>query len=195
MDFSWETLPDNFVLKSSKGFGGQGIMMIKRKAKWAGEWYLMDSSLVTTQDLRFHALEILSGRFSLHNGSDVAFIEERIKIQRIFAKYVWHGAPDIRVIVFNKVPVAAMLRLPTRESRGKSNLHQGAIGVGVDLATGITTHGVLDGRFIKFIPSRCSDPRSRPLIRFPRGRHCLGQKPRSDDFGIKCPAGIGNSKC
>ncbi|MCJ7804710.1 alpha-L-glutamate ligase-like protein [Patescibacteria group bacterium] len=152
MNFSWETLPDNFVLKPSKGFGGQGVMIIKKKAKWAGEWYLMDGSLITTRDLRFHALEILSGRFSLHNGSDIAFIEERIKIQKIFAKYVWHGAPDIRVVVFNKVPVAAMLRLPTRESQGKSNLHQGAIGVGVDLATGITTHGVLDGHFIKYIP-------------------------------------------
>jgi len=152
LDFSWENLPDNFVLKPSKGFGGQGVIMIKKKAKWAGEWQLMDGRLITTQELRFHALEILSGRFSLHNGIDVAFIEERIKIQKIFAKYVWHGAPDIRVIVFNKVPVAAMLRLPTKESQGKSNLHQGAIGVGVDLATGITTHGVLDGCFIKFIP-------------------------------------------
>lgn len=152
MDFSWETLPENFVLKPSKGFGGQGVMMVKKKAKWAGEWYLMDNSLVTTEGLRFHALEILSGRFSLHNGSDVAFIEERIKIQKIFAKYVWHGAPDIRVIVFNKVPVVAMLRLPTKESKGKSNLHQGAIGVGVDLATGITTYGVLEGKFIKYIP-------------------------------------------
>jgi len=151
-DFAWETLPDNFVLKPSKGFGGQGVLIVKKKAKWAGEWYLMDGSLIRTQDLRFHALEILAGRFSLHNTPDVAFIEERIKIQKIFAKYVWHGAPDIRIIVFNKVPVAAMLRLPTRESQGKSNLHQGAIGVGVGLATGITTSGVLNGRFIKFIP-------------------------------------------
>ncbi len=152
MNFSWETLPDNFVLKPSKGFGGQGVMIIKKKAKWAGEWYLMDGSIITVQALRFHALEILSGRFSLHNSSDIAFIEERIKIQKIFAKYVWHGVPDIRVVVFNKVPVAAMLRLPTRESQGKSNLHQGAIGVGIDLATGITTHGFLDGHFIKYIP-------------------------------------------
>ena len=151
-DFAWETLPDNFVLKPSKGFGGQGVLIVKKKAKWAGEWYLMDGSLIRTQDLRFHALEILAGRFSLHNTPDVAFIEERIKIQKIFAKYVWHGTPDIRVIVFNKVTVAAMLRLPTRESQGKSNLHQGAIGVGIGLATGITTYGVLDGQFIKFIP-------------------------------------------
>lgn len=151
-DFAWETLPDNFVLKPSKGFGGQGVLIVKKRAKWAGEWYLMDGSLIRTQDLRFHALEILAGRFSLHNTPDVAFIEERIKIQKIFAKYVWHGTPDIRVVVFNKVPVAAMLRLPTKESQGKSNLHQGAIGVGVGLATGITTNGVLNGRFIRFIP-------------------------------------------
>jgi len=152
MNFPWETLPNNFVLKPSKGFGGQGVVIVKKKAKWAGEWHLMDGSLITTRDLRFHALEILSGRFSLHNGSDIAFIEERIKIQKIFAKYVWHGVPDIRIVVFNKIPVVAMLRLPTRESQGKSNLHQGAIGVGVGLATGISTYGILNGRFIKFIP-------------------------------------------
>jgi len=34
-----------------------------------------------------------------------------------------------------------MLRLPTRQSGGKANLHQGAIGVGVDLATGLTLKG------------------------------------------------------
>lgn len=151
-EFPWETLPDNFVLKPSKGFAGQGVVIVKRRAKWAGEWYLMDDSIITTQDLRFHTLEILSGRFSLHNVPDIAFIEERIRIQKIFSKYVYHGAPDIRVIVFNKVPVAAMMRLPTRDSQGKSNLHQGAIGVGVDLATGITTYGVVNGRFIKYIP-------------------------------------------
>jgi alpha-L-glutamate ligase-like protein len=38
-------------------------------------------------------------------------------------------------------PVMAMLRLPTRQSGGKANLHQGAIGVGVDLATGVTLRG------------------------------------------------------
>ena len=151
-DFPWETLPDNFVLKPSKGFGGQGVVIIKRRAKWAGEWRLMNDSLITSQDLKFHTLEILSGRFSLHNVPDIAFIEERIKIQKIFSKYVYHGAPDIRLLVFNKIPVAAMLRLPTKESQGHSNIHQGAIGVGIDLATGITTHGILAGNFIKYIP-------------------------------------------
>ena len=151
-NFAWETLPDNFVLKPSKGSGGEGVVIVKKKAKWAGEWYLMDGSIINTQDLKFHALEILSGRFRLYNVPDVAFVEERIKIQKIFSRYVYHGTPDIRVLVFNKVPVAAMLRLPSKESEGKSNLHQGAIGAGIDLATGITTFGIVNGRFIKYIP-------------------------------------------
>lgn len=151
-DFPWETLPDNFVLKPSSGFGGEGIVIVKKKAKWAGEWYLMDGSIINISDLRLRSLDILAGQYSLHNLPDKAFVEERIKIAKIFRKYAFQGTPDVRVIVFNKVPVMAMLRLPTAQSKGKANLHQGAIGVGVDLATGITTHGVVNGQWIKYIP-------------------------------------------
>ena len=151
-EFDWTTLPDNFVLKPVSGFGGQGVLIIKQKAKWAGEWRLMDGSIVNVSDLRLHALDILSGQYSLHNLPDWAFVEERIKIAGIFRKYAYQGTPDVRVIVFNKVPVLAMLRLPTAASKGKANLHQGAIGVGIDLATGITTYGVCQGKFLKYIP-------------------------------------------
>ena len=150
--FAWESLPDNFVLKPSHGFGGEGIVIVKKKAKWAGEWRLMDDSLTNTGDLRSHALAILSGQYSLGSQPDAAFIEERIKITKAFRKYAYKGTPDIRIIVFNKVPVLAMLRLPTPKSEGKSNLHQGAIAVGIDLATGVTTHGIWQGQFLKKIP-------------------------------------------
>lgn len=150
--FDWLSLPDNFVLKPASGYGGQGIMIIRKKAKYAGEWHLMDGSIVNISDLRLRTLDILAGQYSLHNLPDKAMIEERIRIADVFSKYTYRGTPDIRVIVFNKVPVMAMLRLPTIESGGKANLHQGAIGVGVDLATGITTYGVWHGRFIKYIP-------------------------------------------
>jgi len=50
--------------------------------------------------------------------------------------------PDIRIIVFLGVPVMAMVRLPTRQSDGKANLHQGAIGAGIDIATGRTLSAV-----------------------------------------------------
>jgi len=151
-DFPWETLPDNFVLKPSSGFGGEGIVIVKKKAKWAGEWYLMDGSIINIGELRLQSLDILAGQYSLHNLPDKAFVEERIKIAKIFRKYAFQGTPDVRVIVFNKVPVMAMLRLPTAQSKGKANLHQGAIGVGIDLATGITTYGVVNGQWIKYIP-------------------------------------------
>ena len=151
-NFQWEKLPGNFVIKPSRGLGGDGILVIKKKGKWAGEWYLMGDEKIDISQIRQHILDIFAGRFSLHNLPDKAFVEERIKIHPIFKKYTYRGTPDIRIIIFNKVPIMAMLRLPTPESRGKANLHQGAIGVGIDLATGITTYGFYNGRRIKFIP-------------------------------------------
>ncbi len=59
----------------------------------------------------------------------------------LFKSISYEGVPDIRIIVLMGYPVMAMLRLPTRQSGGKANLHQGAIGVGVDLATGTTLQG------------------------------------------------------
>src|SRR4030043_277866 len=151
-NFQWEKLPGNFVIKPSRGLGGDGILVIKKKGKWAGEWYLMGDEKIDISQIRQHILDIFAGRFSLHNLPDKAFVEERIKIHPIFKKYTYRGTPDIRIIIFNRVPIMAMLRLPTPESRGKANLHQGAIGVGIDLATGITTYGFYNGRRIKFIP-------------------------------------------
>lgn len=150
--FRWESLPGNFVIKPSRGLGGEGILVVKKKAKWAAEWHLMDGSKIDISQLKFHVLDIFAGRFSLHNLPDKAFIEERIKIHPLFRKYAYRGTPDVRVIVYNQVPVMAMLRLPTAESKGKANLHQGAVGVGVDLATGITTYGYHHGQRIKLIP-------------------------------------------
>jgi hypothetical protein len=36
----------------------------------------------------------------------------------------------------------AMLRLPTMESNGRANIHQGGVGVGIDLLTGLTHHAI-----------------------------------------------------
>ena len=51
--------------------------------------------------------------------------------------------PDVRVIVYRGYPAMAMVRLPTRASDGKANLHQGAVGAGVDISLGETLTGVL----------------------------------------------------
>ena len=52
----------------------------------------------------------------------------------------------MRVILYRDVPVMAMLRLPTKMSNGRANLHQGAVGVGVDIKTGTTCAAVLRDR-------------------------------------------------
>jgi len=152
--FAWEKLDGNFVIKPASSSGGEGILVIRKKAKWAGEWFLMNGRKVDIAYLRFHCLDILQGQFNVRSSQDKVFIEERIKIHPKFLRFTKLGTPDIRVIVYNRVPVMAMLRIPTEESGGKANLHQGAIGLGIDLATGITTYGVHNGQLINKIYDR-----------------------------------------
>ena len=151
-NFAWEKLEGNFVIKPCRGYAGEGILLVRKKGKWAGDWMLMDKSIVSTADLRLHIADIFAGQYSLKDTPDQAFVEERIKIHPIFRHYAYQGTPDVRIIVFNRVPVMAMLRLPTPESRGRANLDKGAIGAGIDIATGITTQGVYHYRPIKNIP-------------------------------------------
>jgi alpha-L-glutamate ligase-like protein len=153
-NFNWDTLPTSFALKPNRGFGGEGILVVYGKKKNLNNvWIKADSSLVTVDDLKSHINNIIDGSFSLSNIPDIAFFEERLKLLRLFKPYAYKGIPDIRVIVYNKVPVMAMLRLPTKDSQGKANLQQGAIGVGIDLATGVTTSSVQGKRkIIEYIP-------------------------------------------
>ncbi|PIX91040.1 MAG: alpha-L-glutamate ligase-like protein, partial [Candidatus Moranbacteria bacterium CG_4_10_14_3_um_filter_44_15] len=167
-NFDWGALPDSWVLKPNRGFGGEGILVVYGKKKPARDasrlgrdaggslpdtWIKADSSLVTIEDIKTHVQNILDGSFSLAGVPDIAFFEERLKLLKLFKPYSFKGVPDIRIIVYNKVPVMAMLRLPTRESDGKANLQQGAIGVGIDLATGVTTTAVQGkNKVIEYLP-------------------------------------------
>ncbi len=140
--FQWEKLEGNFVIKPTSGYGGEGIIIIRRRGKYAGDWVKMDGTIINTQDIVRHCQEILAGKYSLHNLPDSVIVEDRIKIHPMFLAITKAGTPDIRVIIYNKVPVMAMFRIPTEKSGGKANLQQGAIGLGIDLATGITTFGI-----------------------------------------------------
>jgi alpha-L-glutamate ligase-like protein len=148
--YQWQELEGNFVVKPVSGYGGEGILIIRRKISDAPtrglpdgrKFLMMNGQTITTEDLKGHCQEILAGRFSLHGMPDSVLVEERIKIHPMFLSVTKAGTPDVRVIVYNKVPVMAMLRIPTEKSGGKANLQQGAIGLGVDLATGITTFGI-----------------------------------------------------
>lgn len=154
-NFDWQSLPSNFALKPNHGFGGGGIVVVYgRKKNRDDAWVKADGSVLTVDHIKNHIRNILDGSFSISNTPDVAFFEERLTLLKLFKPYAYKGIPDIRVIVFNKVPVMAMLRLPTKESGGKANLHQGAIGVGIDLATGVTTTAVTGlGKIVDYVPN------------------------------------------
>lgn len=151
--FNWDILPASFALKPNRGFGGEGILVVYGRKKNNGDWIKADGSTISLDDIKNHIRNILDGSFSLSNIPDIAFFEERLKLLKLFKPYAYKGIPDIRVIVFNSVPVMAMLRLPTRASNGKANLQQGAIGLGIDLATGTTTSAILGkGHAIEYVP-------------------------------------------
>ena len=152
--FDWNSLPSSFALKPNRGFGGEGIVVVYAKKKGRDDaWVKANGSIITVEDLKSHIRNILDGSFSLANTPDIAFFEERLKLLKLFKPYSYKGIPDIRVIVFNHVPVMAMLRLPTKASDGKANLQQGAIGVGIDLATGTTTTAIIGkGHLIEYVP-------------------------------------------
>lgn len=160
LEFNWGSLPDKFALKPSRGMGGEGIIVVKKritdkkilKSVKDPIWITTNKERVTAEDLKLHTLDILEGAYSMGNVPDVAFIQEYVGRAEVFRKWAYRGTPDIRVIVFNKIPIMAMLRLPTRESGGRANLHQGALGVGIDIATGITTRAIWHGDEIVYKP-------------------------------------------
>jgi alpha-L-glutamate ligase-like protein len=153
-NFDFSTLPKSFVLKPNFGFGGDGILVVYGKKKGSENiWVKANRSQVTEDHLRTHIKNILDGSFSRTGTSDVAFFEERIKLYPGFKPYAFRGVPDIRVIVYNRVPVMAMMRIPTEASGGTSNLHRGGIGVGVDMATGVTTTAIQYDRVVEKSPN------------------------------------------
>lgn len=136
------------VIKPEHGSGGNGIII----ASFIDDKISIGGNLYDWSKLRFHSNNILSGLFSLGGQVDRILIEEKVKFSNVFTKVAYQGVPDIRIIVFKEIPVMAMLRLPTKKSNGKANLHQGAVGVGIDLKTGITTHGTLGAKLCKVHP-------------------------------------------
>lgn len=131
---------EDFVIKPAHGSGGAGIMVIDGRVN--GRFRRSNGTLIELPDLAHHVSNILSGMHSLGGQPDRAIIEQRVDFDPVFESASYRGVPDVRTIVYEGVPAMAMLRLPTRQSDGKANLHQGAVGVGVDMGTGVTTGGV-----------------------------------------------------
>lgn len=130
----------SFVIKPAQGSGGKGILVISARS---GDNFIKPSGqLIGPTEVRRHVSNILAGLYSLGGRNDAAMIEAMIQFDPCLAEYSYQGVPDVRVIAFKGVPVMAMMRCATRASDGKANLHQGAVGVGIDLGSGRSVHAV-----------------------------------------------------
>ena len=139
-----------FVIKPAHGSGGKGVLVIK---DFDGErFYSASGEVLTFKEVYQHVSNTLSGLFSLGGRYDVALIEETVNFSDVFKNFSYHGIPDVRVIVYKGFPAMVMMRLATKESDGKANLHQGGVGVGLDVKTGQTLKAVLHNRPVLIHP-------------------------------------------
>jgi alpha-L-glutamate ligase-like protein len=140
---------DDFVIKPNKGSQGKGILVIRHNNHCfigaSGREYSLE-------DLKKHIKEILIGHFSQGGDQDVAYIEPLIRQNAQLNEVSDLGLSDIRVILGKGKIISAMLRVPTSKSNGKANLHQGAVGIAVDIETGITTAAMHKGKEISYHP-------------------------------------------
>jgi alpha-L-glutamate ligase-like protein len=144
---------DSFVVKPAQGSGGEGILVITGRSKRKRDCFRLSSGVLITEDeIAHHISNIVSGQYSLSGSLDKALIEYCVHFDPVFAEVSYQGVPDIRVIVYRGYPTMAMVRLPTRASDGKANLHQGAVGAGVDISRGLTLTGVLKNDLVEEHP-------------------------------------------
>ena len=149
---------DSFVIKPANGSQGNGIIVIKESIKEEKNGVTRvlcrrsNDKLMDIEEVKHHISGILSGLYSLSGQSDTAIIQSKIDKHPIFNDYSYGGIPDIRVIVFEGYPVMSMVRLPTKSSDGRANLHQGAIGAGINLADGSTNNAVIKNQVIDVHP-------------------------------------------
>jgi len=149
---------ESFVIKPANGSQGNGIIVIKEiiKEEKNGEVRILcrrsNDKLMELDEVKHHISGILSGLYSLSGQSDTAIIQAKVDKHPIFDDFSFGGIPDIRVIVFEGYPVMSMVRLPTKSSDGRANLHQGAIGAGLNLANGWTNNAVIKNQVIDVHP-------------------------------------------
>lgn len=120
------------AIKPANGSGGGGILILKKDEN--GNW-LSGGSILSEERIFTHLARIIMGMYSF-GSTDRVLIEQCIEPHPFFAEIYPTGVPDFRVILLNDKPIMSMLRVPTKRSNGKANLHQGGLGIGIDMETG-----------------------------------------------------------
>ncbi len=133
-----------FAIKPADGHGGEGIITVHGRS---GILYRTGDGLLRPEDLLQHLGAILDGDYN-DGRPDEALVEALVESHPGLKPIAPKGVPDIRVLCFRGYPVMAMLRLPTRQSMGKANLHLGAVGAGVEISTGTVKFATWKGELV-----------------------------------------------
>lgn len=166
-----------FAIKPGRGYGGEGILLITDREE--SSYRSTGDDLLTFDDICLHISQIIDGVYSLDNYADQALIEELIIPDPAINSLCGPGVPDIRIIVFRNQIIGGMLRLPTAMSGGKANLHQGGVGVGIDIESGLTTTATVKGKIVSEHP----DTRQRLAgLRVPYWEQILEISPQIPDL-------------
>ncbi len=158
---------DNFVVKPASGSGGDGIVVVG--AKDGDRWLTPKGRHVDLDELRQHLANITFGSFSKQL-EDRALVEERIEPAALYDAFWADGVCDVRIIVLRGRPLLSMVRVPTRRSGGRANLHQGGIGVAVNIKTGRTYRAISKGQLVDVHPENGECLVGRQL---PEWQRCL----------------------
>ncbi|MFY0593469.1 sugar-transfer associated ATP-grasp domain-containing protein [Roseivirga sp.] len=149
IDLIWQSVQnkENLVIKPAKGAGGKGIMILKQRK---GQWY-SGATAISEEQIYHHVANVLFGLYSFGD-NDKAIVEEFVTPHHFFGEIYKEGVPDFRIILLESVPLIGMLRMPTKASDGKANLHQGGLGIGVELSEGVLTSAYNGKKYLSHHP-------------------------------------------
>lgn len=160
----------SFVMKPARGAMGNGTLVVREVREGDGQATFLRAGgrALTTSELLYHGSGIIAGLYSLGGRIDTAMIEELLVVHEELLSISYDGVPDVRVILYRGVPVMSMMRLPTKVAGGRANLHQGAVGAGIDIDTGLTCHAVLRNEPVKVHPDTKESVVGRAIPAFER---------------------------
>lgn len=149
----------DFVVKPSHGAMGNGILIVHEVLSEDGivKSFSTSNGNLSLTNFKHHISNILGGMYSLSGKPDQVIIQEKLFPYEGFIPYSYKGIPDVRVIVFNGYPIMAMIRFPTKQSRGRANLHQGAVGCGIELKDGSICASICQDKRIYIHPDTEAD--------------------------------------
>ena len=168
--------PSGFVIKPNRGAMGNGVQVVSTP-------FGPDQPVTRLRaQLYWQFCRILAGEFSGSHAVECALVEERVGSEAFALPICGFASADLRILCCNGRIVLAMLRLPTQESAGRSNLHQGGVGVGIDLESGAMLHAIHKHKVIK------NHPDTGVRLTGNRVPNWLNQVlPLSTEMATKCP--------